>query len=419
MERGLSVRVPDYVRSVRHTFEQNRLRVALTLLGIIIGVGSIVLLAGLLRAGQEALVTTSQDATEADLVQIRGEVAPPSQFHKPQRPLSQADSEALGQSRLLGGAPSGGEARHETQAHVSGKKKQVTFDAAAPGALDFYKLVLERGRFFDAADLVEHRRVCVLGQEVWRELYGESTALREATLAADGQIFSVIGVLKNKPMLGASSGTWMWNRKVLIPSTTFDILYAPTHTRSKVFLRLGVLPELAKRLARAEEVVEATLLRRHLGVKNFKMERDESHEQNEQMILAIIKILLLGTGVLSLFVGGINIMNIMLVTVSERTREIGLRTAMGATPRSIMAQFVFESALISMVGGVFGVIVAVCLSWLASLVLQRLVGSWTLYVEVWSVVLGLGLATLTGICFGLFPAWRAAQLDPVDALRSE
>jgi putative ABC transport system permease protein len=408
----------DYLRSARNTFSQNRLRVMLTLLGIIIGVGSIVLLASLLRAGQEALMTTSQGATEADLIKVREEGAPPAQFHKPQRPLTQADADVLGASRLLGGAPAGAEASRETEARAGGKKKQVTIAATAADGLSFYKLEMERGRFFDADDLRGRRRVCVVGQEVWRELFGESTRLREAMLTADGEIFSVVGSLKNKPLLGSSTGSWMWNRKVLVPASTYDLLYSPRRTRSQVFVRLGLLPELVKKVAEAEDVVERTLLRRHLGVKNFKLERDENKAQSEQLIFTIIKILLLGTGLLSLFVGGINIMNIMLVTVAERTREIGLRCAVGATPRSIMAQFVFESALIATVGGVLGVLSAILLSWLASLVLSQVVGSWTFYIEAWSIALGLGLASLTGICFGIFPAWRASRLDPVEALRS-
>jgi ABC-type antimicrobial peptide transport system permease subunit len=109
----------------------------------------------------------------------------------------------------------------------------------------------------------------------------------------------------------------------------------------------------------------------------------------------------------------------MLVTVTERTREIGIRRAIGANPTSIMMQFLLEAAFIALTGGVIGVLGGVGLAWLITTVLTRLLGSWTLQIQLWSIVLGLGLSVVTGVLFGIFPAWRAAKLDPVEALRYE
>ena len=128
---------------------------------------------------------------------------------------------------------------------------------------------------------------------------------------------------------------------------------------------------------------------------------------------------MLCTAALSLFVGGINIMNIMLVTVTERTREIGIRRALGATRSNILGQFLLEAALLSCLGGLTGVLFGVGLLFAASQALTAWLGSWTAYYPTWAIVAGLSSSTLTGLVFGLYPAWRAARMDPVVALRYE
>jgi putative ABC transport system permease protein len=169
----------------------------------------------------------------------------------------------------------------------------------------------------------------------------------------------------------------------------------------------------------ARQMIDAAIKRRHYGVENFRVDRESKDEEQFNVIVSVIKILLLGTGLLSLFVGGINIMNIMLVTVTERTREIGVRRAIGADPTSILMQFLLESAFIALTGGIIGVLGGLGLAWSAAFVLTKVLGAWKLHVALWSIVLGLGLSVATGVAFGIFPAWRAARLDPVEALRYE
>ncbi len=413
------MRLVDRVAQVRHYFGSNMGRTLLTLLGIMIGSGSIVMLAGLLRAGEEALIQTSQQANEADLVSVRRDEPPPQQARKTRRELARGDEENLAASRLLDGARVASEANRESRAFFGGKKKRVRLVGAAPGALSLYHLDVERGRFFTDEDMEVRRRVCVVGQEVFTELL-ESGDVLGRQVQIEGETWTIIGVLKNKPLLGgAGDGTWMWNRKVMVPHTTFDALYAPDHGVGRVFVRLGAAGELAARLRAVEGVVKGTLLRRHLGVENFKVEGEEGFASQERMILMVIKVLLLCTGLLSLFVGGINIMNIMLVTVTERTREVGIRRAIGATRGDILGQFLLESSTIALAGGVIGVLGGLFISWLIAAILTKVLGAWALHVETWSIALGLGLSLATGVVFGLVPAWRAARLDPVEALRYE
>ncbi len=414
------MRLVDHVRSVRHTFASNRARAALTLLGIMIGAGSIVLLAGLLRGGEEALVRTSQRANEADLISVRRDEPPSKQLLKTRRDLSELDADNLADSPLLEGAPVASEMSRESKIVMPGKTKRVRLVGAAPIARSLYHLEVEKGRFLSDEDLHERRRVCVVGQEIWQQALESRPSIDHTEIAIEGQMWSVVGVLKNKPLIGGGGdGTWMWNRKVLVPHTTFDAMFSPKHDAGRVFVRLGATGALAQRIRAIEGVVRGTLLRRHLGVENFKIEGEDGEANQERLILTIIKLLLLGTGLLSLFVGGINIMNIMLVTVTERTREIGVRRAVGATPGAILMQFLLEAAFIAVTGGVIGVLGGMFLSWLTALVLSSALGEWNLHIETWSIVLGLALSLLTGIVFGLFPAWRAARLDPVEALRYE
>jgi putative ABC transport system permease protein len=226
-------------------------------------------------------------------------------------------------------------------------------------------------------------------------------------------------VLKDKPFVGGEMGTWMWNRRVIVPNTTFDSLYSTTHAVGAIFVRAGASGSVGDKILAVKNVVESTLLRRHLGVKNFRVDGGEGERSQMNIILMVIKVLLLGTGILSLFVGGINIMNIMLVTVTERTREIGIRRAVGATPTAVMMQFLLEAAFIALTGGVIGVLGGIGLTWLTAFALTHAFGAWPMHIEPWAVTLGLMLSALTGVVFGLFPAWRAARLDPVEALRYE
>jgi putative ABC transport system permease protein len=164
--------------------------------------------------------------------------------------------------------------------------------------------------------------------------------------------------------------------------------------------------------------VQRVLLSRHLGVTNFELEKDESGGK-EKLILTVIQVLLLGTGVLAVLASGINIMNVMLVTVSERTREIGLRRALGASQRSILGQFLIEATALSVVGALAGIIAGVAMAWATAVLARNAIGSWDFAIPSWSLLLGLALALLTGLGFGLLPAWRAANVAPIDALRSE
>lgn len=420
----MAIRSIDLARTVRHTFKTARLRVALTLLGIMIGSGSMVMLAGMLVAGEEALVRLSQDANEADMIEVHASDPPQKDANRTTRPLSRWDADALDRSPLLDGAQVNAAGRKQAKARHETREKRISVFGGEPDSMELYRLSLDRGRYFIADDYQQARRVCVIGQEVWTELV-EKRALRGddagggLRITIDGVVFEVVGVLAHKPTMGKGDGTWMWNRRVFVPAASYRAVFEPGQRVRALFVRTKGVSGLQGRVAQLTDVVEQTLLRRHHGVRNFEVESDARGKGQEELILRIIEILLFGTGVIALFVGGINIMNIMLVTVTERTQEIGIRRAVGAAPGEIARQFVLEAGVLAGAGGLLGVIGGVLVTLVMSLVLTEVLAPWRFVVEPWAIALALGMAIGTGVTFGLLPALRAARLDVVDALRSE
>jgi putative ABC transport system permease protein len=417
----------DYLMSVRHTLSSNRLRAALTLLGTVIGAGSIVLLAGMLRSGEEMLITSSQGAAESDLIRISRDSTADGEDAKELRELARPDQELIDGSALFSGVTTAAESKQMTIAEPLGqgqrdpdapKDFRVTLVSAGLQTVSLYRLGVLRGRGLTEQDLVSHSRVCVVGYSVWQKLFGLDTPLLNQRLRIDGHECAIVGVLKSKPAAFGEDGPWMWNRKVLMPETTYDSIERPAHAVDTIFVRLSAVSSLAHRMPAVEALLRSSLLRTH-GTKNFRVKSQNSSEGQEQLILAIIKGLLFTTALLSLFVGGINIMNIMLVTVTERTREIGVRRALGAPPRSIWTQFLIEAVFIAGIGGVIGVLSGIALTWLGVKMITASGATFAFHIETWSVALGLLLSMGTGVVFGLLPAVRASRLDPVEALRFE
>ncbi|HND11920.1 MAG TPA: ABC transporter permease [Pseudomonadota bacterium] len=411
----------DLLSSVLHSFRQHKVRAFLTLLGMIIGAGSVVLLSGLLAGGEDALSSTQQFIEEKDVIEIENAAAPEKQRNRTQRALDYLDQRALDRSVATGGSPTEGELmdwRHK--AKVGETTKNVMVLGASPQALDLYHVKLEMGRFIDEHDLQKRARVAVIGYEVWKDLLSGTRDLNGKSVTIGSVRWQVIGVLAHKPPMVAGPGTWMWDRRVVVPATTFQGVIRHSRKLDSIYIRvLPQLGDLMQAVVRARSWAKTTILSRHYEVENFKVDSDKDSQQQAEVIFLVINILMLCTAALSLFVGGINIMNIMLVTVTERTREIGIRRALGATRGDILQQFLLEAGIIAGLGGMAGVLGGMALVFSISKILAYVLGSWTAHYKLWAILLGLGSSTFTGVFFGLYPAWRAARLDPVEALRYE
>lgn len=266
------------------------------------------------------------------------------------------------------------------------------------------------GRPFAAADVERGHPVCILGREVLRKLSANDNALDE-TILIQGQRFRVIGILEEK---GSYLGT-----------NQDDVVLIPYTLAIKMFPNVRRKLAITARATSEESVLEAksqiiNLLRRRHGLKVSQPNDFEVMTQDE-MLKAFDSLSLVATAVLggivgiSLLVGGIGIMNVMLVGVTERTREIGLRKAVGARRRDILLQFLTEAVVLSVTGGGLGILLGYGLSALASSHPQMV----DVVVPGWAVALGFGISAGTGILFGIIPALKAALLNPIDALRHE
>ncbi len=417
---SLGVKALEVVRSLGGAFA-HRVRAALTLLGIVIGTGSIVLLASLLHGGETYLVHTNQAVSDNDIVEVHRDEPPTEQKDKTTRALSRSDAESVSSAQAIPHALVDAESSIDSYARYEGRRKRVAMVSTGASTLSLYRLHVEQGRALDDRDRAEGSRVCVVGHEIWDELLrGASLDKPGLRLEVDGRLFVIVGVLAKKPMLGATDSTYLWDRKVMIPETTYDVIYSPSHDVQRIYVRTESSSDAGARASTkgARGVLRALLLRRHHGVVNFELSRDESGG-TEEIILSVIRILLLGTGVLALVASGINIMNVMLVTVSERKKEIGLRRSIGATRKTILVQFLLEAATLSFTGAVVGVLGGCVIALLVALLARSAIGYWEIAIPLWSIGLGVSLSLVMGIVFGILPAWRASRIQPIDALRAD
>lgn len=397
----------DVVRSALRSLASNRARTALTALGTIIGVASVICVLAV-GEGASADVSSRIRSLGTNLLTIR----PGAGGHGPVRTgsvesLTLADAEAIARlDGVVGVAPEvGGSAqiRYRTE-NVSAQVLGVT-----ETYLGIKSLEVSSGLGIDALDQLERRRIAVLGANVAEDLFGTANPVG-ARIQIRGITFRAVGVLEEKGDAGFTSPDDM----VLVPLSTHQgVLFGQDHLSS-----IGVQVEAEDLTDAVQARVEELLRLRH----RLRADQDDDfHVRSQTEMLATmgavtgtLTALLAAVALVSLVVGGIGIMNIMLATVRERTREIGVRMAVGARPGDILAQFLVESLVLSVVGGIVGVALGIGT---AQQLAERF--GWSLLVRADIVVLAVGISGLVGVVFGLYPARRASRLDPIEALRFE
>ena len=403
----------------------NKLRSALTMLGIIIGVGVVIMVVAI-GEGATQRVTETVNSLGTNLLTV---------FPGAQRLKMTAATKS---GSATGGGGGGGGGITLLEAESFGKNFPKTVDAVAPtvrgdvqikmgnkdantnltGADVQYPYVksveTDRGRFFTDEEVDGSQKVCVVGTTVADKLLGNSKAdMTGQTIAINRQNFKVVGMQAPK---GATSWGQDQDDTIIVPITT-----AMRRVLNRKYINMiSVRCTTDKMMPLAQEQISAYLRNKHHiqppypDNDDFNIRNQTDLMQAQQSVTGTMTTLLSIVAVISLIVGGIGIMNIMLVSVTERTREIGIRKAIGANPRDILLQFLIESAILSLLGGLIGIGVGV-----GGATLLASLGGWNTIVNVTAVLAAVLVSVGVGLFFGIYPASKAASLPPIVALRYE
>ena len=398
-------------------FRTQKFRFALTVSGIVVGVGSLIVMASLLDVGQEVLQRSSTEITGTDVVTVSNDWTV-LRNNADATALEKRDLTALSESQTLPsdraiGAEYG---PNQQQAQYAGEDFTPFVMGVAPNTLQLRHLAIASGRALTTDEFDQRRRVILAGANV-----GKGKVKPGQTIRIRGVPYVVVGVLAEKPEMGPG-GAWSWNNRLLMPSTTYRLQFEPAGKPRQIVVQVAPpvgYDGLIKDYVLAARDVVDVVLSSDRTVRSWEFEGASDDSNTEEIIFLTIEVLLYLTTVFSMLVGGINIMNIMLVTVTERTREIGTRRALGATQRDVMRQFLGETVMVTLVGAVIGVVGGIALVALGTGAMATWVTAWPFRIVPWSLIGGVAFASIIGLVFGLYPAWRASRLDPVEALRME
>ena len=412
----------DTLGQVYRAIMANKLRSFLTMFGIAWGVGSLLVLVGLgegFRSGQhKQLESLGNDV----VMQFNGTIPALANQHTRMRPyeLTLGDEDALRHLPELR-AVTDELTRNDlyevsqwsnTSSHVMGTEPNYPIVRFIP---------IDQGRFLNDQDLAENRRVAVLGSKAAQLLFQGRPILGE-TITINDIAFTIVGSVK---AIGHGDNNYD-NQKVYLPITTMMELFTlkGDNIPRDALTSIQYQPRTKGEIDEAQAAVHRVIAERHGFDPSLKDAFNEWNTlQDEKTIAAVFNamdIFLGGVGVVTLGLGAVGIINIMLVSVTERTREIGLLKAIGATKRSILAQFFWEGLLLTGISGCIGIVVSAGFMWLLQQVLTGKMPGWDPPRLVpWSAALALGSLTICGIVAGLYPASKAAALDPIEALRRE
>lgn len=406
--------IVDLLTSSRQSLTRTKARSALTMLGIVIGVMSVILMLSIGEAAQRYILAQVSSFGSDVLMVINGpkeQNGQPTLFVK--ESLTMSDVKQLQLNPWVGAIT--GVVMQDDELSGNGYTTNAQVIGTMADELRFSDRHLAFGRFLDAASVESGLHNIVLGHTVADKIFGQQDPLGRSVKIGSVS-YTVIGVMS----VAGTQGFQNLDTQVYLPVTSVLDLY-----HKKYLTRISIKTTLP--LAEAKRRVE-NLLRDHHNLDNpqgdpskddFNIATQDDVIQSANQITSILQILLVSIAAISLIVGGIGIMNIMYVSVTERVKEIGLRKAIGAREPDILRQFLIEAILLTVIGGVIGIALGVGLSWLGVTVISRFQEGWSFAISWNGVILGLIVSSAIGIVFGYFPARRAARLHPIEALRAE
>ena len=392
----------------------NKLRSALTMLGIIIGVGAVIALVAA-GEGTQAQVRARFESLGSNLLVISPRAANfrgVSQATASSSSLTNKDVEAITQLARTVAAIAPQYSSRVTL--VNGNKNmQTTVLGVTAAYLTVGNWTLAKGRFIEDLDSLNVAKVAVLGATVAENLFGTLINPLGMTVKINRQNYEVVGVLKSKGVGGPQNQ----DEQIYIPLSTAQIRFGGAGNTSLQSISVQVVSADKMTLAKAE-ITAILRARRGLTAQqtaSFTVNDLTQIAETAASTAETFTVLLSSIAAISLVVGGIGITNIMLVSITERTREIGIRKAVGAKRRDILMQFLIEALVLSLMGGILGILVGIG----GAQIITPLLGGSQSIVTAQSVILALGVSIAIGLFFGLYPAYRAARLNPIEALRYE
>ncbi len=406
----------DLIQSATQSLTRNKGRSVLTVLGIVIGIGAVILM---LSIGQGAQQLILDQVSDLGADQIFVESGPPQEAGGPpsafiEQTITTDDADALRKRGPFNAVSS----ILITNTTVSSDAEESFVDIAGVDEfqLDITPAELSSGRFLVSDEVEGYSKVAILGSETATDFFGDLDPVGKS-IEIKNLNFKVIGVMEPQ-------GTQFFSnldKRIYVPITTLQRDILSVDYVSFISARASGDVELAKEEARA-------ILREEHNIDSLggNMDNDDFTISSQEDAIEIIGVvggalsaLLASIAAISLVVGGIGIMNIMLVSVTERTREIGLRKSIGATEKEILRQFLVESVMLTLVGGILGILGGVGIAVLAAQIVVNFVEGWRLVIPPLAIVLAVVVSTIVGLVFGIYPARRAAKLDPIEALRYE
>jgi putative ABC transport system permease protein len=378
----------------------SKMRTLLSLLGIVIGVASVI---AILTLGQSATKSITQTIVEGGLEMV-------TIFPIRSEKAANEFTEDFGE-RLVANVSDIKTVLPVNSSTATIRIGQNSLSATVTGVLSSYAEILDyevsEGAFFSLSDNMANRQVVVLGSDIAEELFPDGNAIGEyvSIFRNQAKSYQVVGVMQEKD----ASFNLQFNGSVFIPYNTYAQRYIKPTIVGSYVVRVS---DGADSLAVSDAITE--YLDATVGSDAYRVFSPASLAEMAEQITGTFSSFLAAIAAISLLVGGIGIMNIMLVSVAERTREIGVRKAMGASPWTIMGQFITEAIVLTITGGIIGIGLGTLLSWLVA----DIVG-WNLYISYTSFLFAAGFSTLVGVFFGWYPAMKASKLDPIEALNYE
>ena len=402
------------------TLRANKLRSGLTILGIVIGVTTVIIISSVIN-GVNIRVNNFVSALGSDVFWISRVPmigVEPTSEQLTRKKFTLDDAVALGSLPHVVASDTEvvyikGFQVGNVSARYNGKKLSGTiFEGDTSQVGEVTDMPLIEGRLFTEGEDLRHEHVCVLGHDAWDMLFDGQSAIGKQ-ISVESGMYTVIGVLdKLKQPFG--SGKNPNDNAIYFPLRTFHNLHPETNDYSLI---VKYDNPINKSLVE-EEIRELLRVRRRVRVEandNFEVSSPEAITKLWGQLTGGLVLFMIAVSSVGLLVGGVGVMNIMLVSVTERTREIGVRKAIGATKRTLLTQFTTEAVTLCAVGGVLGVAIGAILTWI---VYFLPVGIPATLSSTW-VTIGFSVSCIIGLVFGIYPAWKAANLDPIEALRYE